>query len=167
MTEPTYHHVGVLVADMDSAIAWFSEVAGIQFHPPQRMATHGRIDPGEFGDEEPHDGVSYLAWSKDGPAYYELAEAKGTGLHSLERHGAGLHHVGIFVQDVDDTLARLGVETEGRVLGPDGRTMVCWTLPSEITGLTIEFLDERLRPGIQQWIDTCEPPQVPATVSSS
>ena len=130
MTESTYHHVGILVPDIEAAIAWFSEVLGVTFHAPHRMITHGRIDPAEFGDEEQHEGTSYLAWAKQGPPYYELVEAKGNGLHSIERHGPGLHHVGFFVPDVDAALARLtpaGVGVEGRVVAPDGTTMVCWT----------------------------------------
>lgn len=169
MTEPTYHHVGILVPDMEAAIAWFSEVLGITFHAPHRMVTRGRIDPAEFGDDEQHEGVSYLTWAKQGPPYYELVEAKGNGLHSIERHGPGLHHVGLFVPDVDAALARLtpaGVGVEGRVVAPDGTTMVCWTSRSPITGLMVELMDERLRAGIQGWIDTGQPPQVPSVVSS-
>jgi catechol 2,3-dioxygenase-like lactoylglutathione lyase family enzyme len=154
---------------MQAAIAWFSGVLGINFHPPQRMTTHGRIDPAEFGDGEQHEGTSHLAWAKEGPPYYELVEAKGDGLHSLERHGIGLHHVGLFVRDVDEVLARLapsGVRVEGSVVGPDGKTMVCWTSRSEATGLMVEFMDERLRAGIQQWIDTGRPPQLTSVVSA-
>jgi catechol 2,3-dioxygenase-like lactoylglutathione lyase family enzyme len=40
MTESTYHHVGILVPDMDAAIAWFSEVLGVTFHAPHRMITY-------------------------------------------------------------------------------------------------------------------------------
>lgn len=169
MTESTYHHVGVLVPDMDKAIAWFVEVEGISFHPPRRMTTAGRIDPNEFGDDEPHQGTSYLAWSKQGPPYYELVQAKGNGLHSIERHGAGLHHVGQFVPDVDAMMARLaaqGVGVEGRVLGPGGTTMVCWASPTPATGLIVEYMDERMRAGIQGWIDTGIPPAVPGAIAA-
>jgi hypothetical protein len=134
------------------------------------MVTQRRIDPGEFGDEEQHEGESYLAWSADGPPYYELAEAKGTGLHSIERHGAGFHHAGLFVADVEEAIAHveaLGVKIEGRVLGEDGRAIVCWTVPSEATGISIEYIDERIRPIVQSWIDTGVRPQPGAVNSSS
>lgn len=168
---PTYHHVGVLVPDIEEAIRWYADVLGITFHPPARMITQGRVDPGEFGDEEPHEGVSHLAWSADGPPYYELAEAKGEGhgrgMHSLEKQGAGLHHVGTFTLDVEAEMARLrglGVGLQGWVLGPDGRAMVCWTERSPQTGLAVEYIDERLRPGIQAWIEEGRPPQAPGAI---
>jgi catechol 2,3-dioxygenase-like lactoylglutathione lyase family enzyme len=168
---PTYHHVGVLVPDMDEAIRWFADVLGVTIHPPHRMITEGRIDPGEFGDDEPHEGTSHLAWSADGPPYYELVEAKdashGRGMHSLEKQGAGLHHVGRYVPDVDAEIERLralGVGLQGRILGRDGRTMACWTERSPQTGLAVEYLDERLLAPTQAWIETGERPQVPGAI---
>jgi catechol 2,3-dioxygenase-like lactoylglutathione lyase family enzyme len=167
---PTYHHVGVLVPDMDDAIRWFADVLGITFRPPARMTTTGRIDPGEFGDDEQHEGVSHLAWSADGPPYYELAEAKGEGhgrgMHSLDKQGPGLHHVGTFVVDVDAEIARLrerGVALQGQVVAPDGRTLVCWTERAPETGLAVEYIDERLRPSIQAWIERGERPPTPGS----
>jgi glyoxalase/bleomycin resistance protein/dioxygenase superfamily protein len=121
------------------------------------MTTEGRIDPALFGDDEPHSSESYLTFSVDGPPYYEMAEARGTGLHSLERHGAGLHHVGVFVDDVDAVIAELatkGVGTEGRMLAPDGSTLVCWAQRAPETGLMVEYMHESMRPAIQGWIET-------------
>ena len=64
---PTYHHVCLLVPDMEKAIAWFSDTLGITFREPRRVSTQGRIDPGYFGDEEPHESQSYITFSIDGP----------------------------------------------------------------------------------------------------
>lgn len=170
MTEQrTYHHVGVLVPDMQAAIRWFNATLGITIRGPERMVTVGRLDPGEFGDDEPHDGVSYLAWSAEGPPYYELVEAKhgAGGMHSLEKQGPGLHHVGMFVPDVEVEISRLresGIGLQGRVLGPDGRTLACWTERAPETGLAVEYLDERLRAPTQAWIGTGERPQVTGAV---
>ncbi|WP_234814534.1 VOC family protein [Mycolicibacterium porcinum] len=170
MTESTFHHVGVLVPDMAKAIQWFNDVLGLDFGEPQVMTTQGRIDPGEYGDNEQHQGSSCLAWSRQGPPWIELAEAKGTGLHSLERHGAGLHHIGVFVDSVDEVLRRvepLGMQIEGMVAAPDGTTMVCWMQPAQESGVLVEYIDERLRGGMQRWIDTGEPPAVPGAVAAS
>jgi catechol 2,3-dioxygenase-like lactoylglutathione lyase family enzyme len=162
MTDSTYHHVCLLVPDMEKAVAWFSDVLGISFREPQRLSTPGRIDPGQFGDDEPHEGVSYITYSIDGPPYYELGEAKGNGLHSLERHGAGLHHVGVFVPDVDEALRKLepkGIRAEARMVDGDGKTIVCWTERAPETGLMIEYLAEALRPAVQNWIENGELPR--------
>jgi len=170
MTESTFHHIGVLVPDMAKAIEWFNNVLGLDFGDPQLMTTQGRVDPHEYGDNEKHEGSSYLAWSRQGPPYIEMVEAKGNGLHSLERHGAGVHHIGVFVDSVDAVLRRvepLGMEIAGMVSAPDGTTMVCWMQPSPETGVLVEYIDERLRAGMQGWIDTGVPPVVPGTVAAS
>lgn len=91
MMEAPYHHVCLLVPDIHAAVSWFSDTLGITFREPQRMTTTGRIDPGLFGDEEPHQSESYVTYSVDGPPYYELGQAtEGDGLHSLKRHGIGI-----------------------------------------------------------------------------
>ena len=154
---PTYHHVCLLVPDMEKAIAWFSDTLGITFREPQRVTTQGRIDPGYFGDEEPHESQSYITFSIDGPPYYEMGEATGKGLHSIERHGAGLHHVGLFVPDVDAVIADLkakGIGTEARMVTPDGKTLVCWSERAPESGLMVEYMHEDLRATTQSWIET-------------
>jgi catechol 2,3-dioxygenase-like lactoylglutathione lyase family enzyme len=163
----SFHHVGVLVPNMAEAIEWFGEVLGVEIGTPEEMITHGRIDPGEFGDDEQHEGRSHLAWSKAGPPYYELIEAKGNGLHSLERHGPGLHHVGMYVRDVDaeiSRLERLGIGLLGRVVAPDGRTMACWSERAPATGLSVEYIDERLLPLTQAWIESGRRPRLDGVV---
>ncbi len=169
MTEPTYHHVGLLVPDMNKAIAWFSDVMGIRFRESRWVTTHGRIDPGYFGDEEPHDSESHLSFSVDGPPYYELGEATGKGMHSIERHGLGLQHVGLFVPDVDAVIAELtrkGIGTEARMVTPAGKTLVCWTKRSPETGLMVEYMSEAMRPSVEAWIERGETPSVAAMAAS-
>jgi catechol 2,3-dioxygenase-like lactoylglutathione lyase family enzyme len=166
METPTFHHVGVLVPNMDEAIRWFKHALGVTIHAPQKMVTQNRIDPGEFGDEELHQGITHLAWSKDGPPYYELCEGKttgGPGLHSLEKQGPGLHHVGMFHPDIDAEIERLrglGIGLQGRTIGPDGRTMSCWTERSPETGLAFEYIDATMADAVQAWIETGKRPQV-------
>lgn len=157
MAESTYHHVCLLVPDMDKAIAWFSDTLGISFRDPQRVRTQGRIDPGYFGDDEPHESQSYITYSIEGPPYYELGEATGKGLHDIERHGVGLHHVGMYVPDVDAVMADLatkGIGTEARMVTPDGKTLVCWTTRAPETGLMVEYIHESLKAPTQSWIET-------------
>ena len=171
---PGFHHVCVLVPDMDEAIAWFKDALGVTVHSPHRMLTQGRIDPGEFGDDEPHQGTSHIAWSAEGPPYYEVIEGKdashGTGLHALHKHGRGLHHVGLFVSDVDAEVRRLaerGVGLQARIVGNEGRTIVCWSDPSPETGLAVEYIDASLYPSTQRWIETGQPPQVAGVAAAA
>jgi catechol 2,3-dioxygenase-like lactoylglutathione lyase family enzyme len=166
MTEPTYHHICLLVPDLEKAVAWYADILGVRFRDPQRVTTRGRIDPYNFGDDDPHESESYLSWSIDGPPYYELGEIRGTGIHSAERHGVGIHHVGIFVDDVDAKISELaakGIGTEARMLAPDGTTLCCWAERGPETGLMVEYLSEVMRPAIQGWIERGE---MPVTASS-
>jgi catechol 2,3-dioxygenase-like lactoylglutathione lyase family enzyme len=154
---------------MNEAIQWFGDILGVSFRTPERMITQQRVDPGEFGDEEPHEGVSYLAWSVEGPPYYELAEAKkgSGGLHSLEKQGLGLHHVALYVPDVEAKIGRLadhGIKLQGRVIGPNGDTMVCWAERAPETGIAVEYLDQRLFAPTQAWIETGKRPEIGGAV---
>lgn len=168
MTDPTFHHVALLVPNMEAAIERFSETLGISFRPPRRMITRRRIDRGQFGDDGIHEGVSHLAWSIEGPPYYELIEAQGGGLHSMERNGPGLLHVGRYVPDVGDVIARLapfGLHPEAQVLTEHGAVMVCWMPPDEVTGLRIEYMDESLRAPTEAWIKEGRAPEVAGLIA--
>ena len=86
-----------------------------------------------------------------------MGEATGKGLHSIERHGGGLHHVGLFVPDVDAVIADLkakGIGTEARMVTPDGKTLVCWSERAPESGLMVEYMHEDLRATTQSWIET-------------
>ncbi len=163
---PPYHHICLLVPDIERAVTWFAEVLGITLRPPQRITTHGRIDRHQFGDEEPHVGESHLTFSVQGPPYYELGEIRGTGLHSEARHGVGLHHVGIFVPDVDAKVAELaaqGIGIEARMLAPDGSTLAAWSERAPESGLMVEYMSEAMRAAVQGFIETGAFPRTPSS----
>jgi catechol 2,3-dioxygenase-like lactoylglutathione lyase family enzyme len=151
------HHLGVLVPDLPAAIAGLSAALGVMFTEPQRVTSQHRVDPGEFGDDERHESTSFIAWSRSGPPYYELIEARPRGLLSIETYGPGLHHAGMFVPDVDaeiERLAALGIRPQAKALRDDGGSLCCWTHPDPAAGLILEYLDERVLPAVQSWIET-------------
>jgi catechol 2,3-dioxygenase-like lactoylglutathione lyase family enzyme len=166
---PPIHHVGLLVPDLPAAVDLLGAALGRSFLPPRRVTSQHRVDPGEFGDEEPHESTSFISWSTSGPPYYELIEGKPVpaGLLSIAVHGTGLHHVGMFVPDVDAEirrLASLGIAPQTRALTEDGRTLCCWTHPTPGSGLIFEYIEEAARPAVQQWIETGAGPQVAGAV---
>ena len=49
------HRIVLLEGVFDAAQLAGGTVLGVTFREPQRVTTSGRIDPGLFGDDEPHD----------------------------------------------------------------------------------------------------------------
>lgn len=125
MTVSTFFHVGILVRDLDEAIPRFERVLGIGFLKPKSFVLDSFVDPVHFGDEEPHAWEGRAVYSRVGPPYYELLEAKGRGAFSLDDREEGVHHLGMLVGDSHArsvAMADDGVEIRARGLGADGRT---------------------------------------------
>lgn len=87
------HHIGIVVADIDAAIATY---AGLGFRDGERfeMTEQGVI------------AVTYHA----GPGYVELiqpTDPDGAIARFMAKRGEGMHHVAYRVPNIDDALARL------------------------------------------------------------
>ena len=145
-----YFHVGILVNDLESAIERFSKVLGLTFNEPM-TANFARLeDPG------PHEGFVRCTYSREGPPYVELLESNGDGLFSSS-HGEGVHHLGFWDADTEGrclALAAHGVDTEGRVIGPDGKVFSLFNNPDALHGTRFEFLDDASRQVTEGWIAT-------------
>ena len=87
---PRIAHVGVAVADLDAALAFYRDVLGLTPHPPEQ-ADGATIVSLPFGDSE----VELLA-----PLRTDSPIAK-----FLERRGPGIHHICYRVPDLDAALA--------------------------------------------------------------
>jgi len=87
---PRIAHVGVAVADIDAALAFYRDVLGLTPHPPEQ-ADGATIVSLPFGDSE----VELLA-----PLRTDSPIAK-----FLERRGPGIHHICYRVPDLDAALA--------------------------------------------------------------
>ncbi|MEU0404786.1 VOC family protein [Streptomyces sp. NPDC006197] len=119
MTLQRMDNVGIVVEDLDAAVAFFTELG---------MEVEGRAQiEGLFADQAVGlDGVrSDIAMMRtpDGHGKLELAQyrtpaAIGDGSHNPPPNTLGLHRVMFAVDDIDDTLARLrthGAELIGEV----------------------------------------------------
>jgi len=87
---PRIAHVGVAVTDLDSALAFYRDVLGLEPHPPEQ-ADGATIVSLPFGESE----VELLA-----PVRTDSPIAK-----FLERRGPGIHHICYRVPDLDAALA--------------------------------------------------------------
>lgn len=83
----TFWHVGLAVADIELAAAELNAALGITFRDPE----HQRWSPYDLR----------LTISRDGPPYVELIEGP-PGSPWDATGGSRLHHVGRFVDDLDE-----------------------------------------------------------------
>lgn len=146
MTVSTFFHAGILVRDLAEAIPRFERVLGIKFLQPKSFLIDRFVDPVHFGDEEPHPWEGRAVYSRVGPPYYELIEAKGRGAFSLDDHEEGVHHLGMLVNDSHAKSVAMaeedGVEVRARGLGADGRTRFWYSKPQSLHGVSLELIDD-------------------------
>ena len=153
MTATNLFHVGILVPDLDEAVARFTEVLGLSFNEP--AVAH--VDRFEQGTSVEALDLR-ISWSAQGPPYLELLESQdNSGLYG--HHHEGLHHVGLWEPDPEaliDRLRNLGLGQEGTQYTPDDRILATYTAPAELYGTRLEFIDAARRPGLEAWVAGAE-----------
>ena len=90
-SDPRLAHIGIAVADLDQALAFYRTVLGIEPGPVEYV-DGARIVPLPFGE-----------------ASVELLSSRESGTpiaRFLERHGPGIHHVCYRVPDLEAALER-------------------------------------------------------------
>ncbi len=91
---PSIHHIAIVVRDLDAALALYRDALGLEM-------TERR--------EEPEEGVE-IAFLPAGEGEIELLrpmDAESGVARFLEKHGEGLHHVCLAVEDVEAAMERL------------------------------------------------------------
>lgn len=132
-------HIGILVPDLEAAIARWSGALGYEFSPIGRYRTNLYRDQ---SNPEPHFHDTRICFSKQGPPYIELLEVTGDGTHALGQ--AGVHHLGI--RGIDDVAgeirrcAALGIGEDGHSILEDGRLHLWFTEKSGLDGVRLEFI---------------------------
>jgi catechol 2,3-dioxygenase-like lactoylglutathione lyase family enzyme len=100
----SYFHVGLVVRDLDAAIAELGEALGLTFNPPHESV---------YGPD-----TIRVAYARQGPPYVELVQG-GPGSQWDTSNGPHLDHVGYFSHDLDADVAAL--EAAGLPIAIDGR----------------------------------------------
>ncbi len=143
-----YFHIGILVKNLDEAMARFHMILGVSFRTPRVV----RVSQGHGRDPSLAD--LRFTYSYEGPPYYELIEAHDTGIFGLH-HGEGPHHIGMWASD---GLARLN-DLQGRGLRPeivhyagDGHLIFAYFQPADLCGIRIEILDASQRAVHAAWL---------------
>jgi methylmalonyl-CoA epimerase len=125
------HHVGVVVRDIDQALAFYRDTLGLPVHKLETIAEQGvRAALLTLGDSE----VELLQ-----PVVADTGIAR-----YLDRRGEGLHHVCFEVDDIDADLRALKsvqielIDQEPRI-GLAGR--ICFLHPSAMDGTLVELCE--------------------------
>lgn len=145
MSVVPYMHIGLLVADIDEAIETFGHTLDVPFTPPTAAVMSSFMDYGDPG--APTAMTIRFAYSKVGPPYYELIEARDRGIFGRQM-GIGVHHVGFWESDCESRLAELtsrGLEVEMVEWSPDSKISVAFFKPSALSGMRLELLNEAAR----------------------
>jgi catechol 2,3-dioxygenase-like lactoylglutathione lyase family enzyme len=118
------YHIGILVKDLDQAIADFSDLLGLTFTQPKTATMEGMELYGETTTRS-----LTLAVSKQGPPHIELIQSHTDGgLWDLEEQGEGVHHIGGWVVDgvanLAERLEAAGHQYDAKVRRPNGDLFV-------------------------------------------
>ena len=127
---PRIAHVGIAVADLDAALAFYRDVLGLEPHPPETV-DGATIVALQFGDSE----IELLA----------SGEAESPIAKFLAKRGPGIHHICYRVPDLDAALQacraagyRLVDEIPRR--GAAGRR-IAFVHPKATAGILLELTD--------------------------
>ncbi|MGE5289173.1 MAG: VOC family protein [Micromonosporaceae bacterium] len=149
-----FYHTGIVVPDLEKAIARFSDIHDIEFTEPLVYEVPLVEDP------EPHPLEVASVMSRTEPPYYELIQANGDGIFSLANSGQILYH-GVWETDMAVRLDRLrengiGIDATFR-LDPSSLPHAVFTEPF-LEGTRIEYVDISSREILLEWIHTGKSP---------
>jgi catechol 2,3-dioxygenase-like lactoylglutathione lyase family enzyme len=150
MTVTTYFHVGVIVPDLQKAMDDFSRVLGLTFAEPAHVHIPFLSDP----DTHPHD--VHVVFSEDGPPYYELIEANGSGIFSA-REERKILYVGMYEPDMEGRIRILqeqGIGIEAVARFEEGAAPDWIITKPDVLGIRLEYVDSSDRPKINRWVHT-------------
>ena len=123
-------HIGIAVGDVETSLAFFRDVLGLQVEAPEEVASQ-RVR------------AHFLHL---GPSSLELLEATAPEspiARFIDKRGAGLHHVALRVEDIDAALAYLaarGVRLIDTVARPGAEgARVAFIHPSAAQGVLVEL----------------------------
>lgn len=139
MDRPLISHIGIAVADLEKSIALFELITGRAPSPVVEVPDQ-KVRLAMFGAEH----------SPANDARIELIAAAMPDspiARAIEKKGPGLHHICIYVTDLEDHLARLKsagirlIDDTPRV-GADG-DKIAFVHPSSTLGVLIELQEKK------------------------
>jgi len=149
-TTRSFFHCGVVVPDLERAVACFSDAMGIRFTEPATFVIPRLEDP------DPHPFELVAAFSMTAPPHYELIQANGDGIISVANAGKILYF-GVWEPDMGGRLETLrkqgaGVDALFR-MDADSPPFAMITAPNQV-GARFEFVDYADKGPIDEWVRT-------------
>ena len=134
----TLDHIGIAVADLDEALAFYRDALGLEIEAPEDVASQKvRAHFIPLGNPAEQTGASL-----------ELLEATDPSspiAKYLEKRGPGLHHITLRVDDIAAALARLkahGVRLIDEAPRPGAHgSLVAFIHPSSAHGVLVELTE--------------------------
>ncbi len=137
------YHVGIIVPDLDAAMQELESSLGLSWPTPQHRLRTFRGPAGRFQAE------LRFVYSRQGPPHLELIEAvPGTPWENA----GGIHHVGIWVDELESAATRL-IEAGAPIeVTYDTPTLQSFTYHQMGGGLRVELVDRARQAGIEAWL---------------
>ena len=147
MSTSELFHVGIVVPDLEAALAHFTDLLGIGWGPVVAIDAHDVRD----ADGNDLSLPTTLCYSTS-PPYLELIQETPGTVWVCNEH-SNLHHIGFWTDALDadsDHLvaARCPLELCGR---EGGRVPVSFTYNRDPLGVRIELIDAAMRPTMEQY----------------
>jgi catechol 2,3-dioxygenase-like lactoylglutathione lyase family enzyme len=158
---PSFFHVGVVVDDIETAIARYSEVFGISFSEPETALIPYMADP------DPIDGPvqQIVAFARTAPPFYQLIQAGENGVFSAANTGKVLYY-GYWETDMAARIKRLdelGIGIDVRMAASaDALPYAVITAP-DLLGVRVQYVNPSLHPSLYQEGDEASDEQAPAS----
>ena len=134
-------HVGMVVDDLDAAMAELSELFGYAWCPPMAVETPVRLPGGDITLD------LCFAYSATTPRVEVVRSVPGTPWVPAD---SGLHHVGYWSDDLAGDAARLmagGYTEEAAGVRADGAPI--WSYHRSPQGPRIELVSREIKPGLE------------------
>ncbi len=141
-------HVGIRVPDLGRAMSEMGASLGLTWAEVRDSSAQSVWTP-ERGNRTV--ALRYV-YSCDGPQHVELLEGEAGSVWD-GRDPPGLHHLGVWVDDIADEIDRL-VNAGWRVVAcqrspDDGYGVFAYVAPT--SGTIVELVDASLAPGFERW----------------
>lgn len=155
---PGLFHTGIIVDDLEEAMATMGAAFGLDWAPPMRSGGHIHAPGGGTAFRS-----SYVTYSTGGPHHLELIEQIDDTAWRMATGGPKVHHLGFSVDDLAGEVARLqalGYRLEFSGMAADGSRGNMGYLHDPHGGLWIELVETGLRSQLEHWMRTGEYPKI-------